>query len=116
MIPLSAKCEFTPSGELLLTLFADANMLQFRPDGENLKADLEVGIADRAADGTARTNRSAVTAVVPMAKWEDARKQGITYQRQWKPAPGAKSLRVILHDVRNGKYGSLEVALDRIPR
>ena len=54
--------------------------------------------------------------MVPLAKWEDARKQGITYQRQWKPAPGAKSLRVILHDVRNGKYGSLEVALDRIPR
>ncbi len=46
----------------------------------------------------------------------EARKQGIRYQRQWKPAPNATSLRVIVHDVRGGQYGSLEVPLNKLPQ
>jgi hypothetical protein len=115
VIPLTAKCERTPSGELALTVFADAGALQFHTDGDNLKAELEVGIGDFAPDGSARTNRSAFTASVPTAKWEDARKTGITYQRQWKPAENVTSLRLIVHDVRSGKYGSLDVPLNKIP-
>jgi hypothetical protein len=115
-IPLTAKCEFTASGELALLLFADTNALSFRPDGENLKAELEIAIADRAADGSAHTNRAVITALVPAAKWEETRKRGVTYQRQWKPSADATSLRVVVHDARTGNFGSLDVPLDRLPR
>ena len=114
VIPLTAKCERTPSGELALTILADMNALQFRADGDNLKADLEIGIGDFTADGSARTNRNSFTASVPTAQWEEAKKAGISYQRQWKPAADVTSLRLIVHDVRSGRYGSLDVPLDKL--
>ena len=115
-IPLTAKCEITASGELALMLIADANALSFGTDGNNLKAELEIAIADVAADGSASTNRAVVTALVPAAKWEETRKQGVTYQRQWKPSADTSSLRVIVHDARSGHYGSLDVPFNRLAR
>jgi VWFA-related protein len=114
VIPLTAKCERMPSGDLALTILADMNAVQFRADGDNLKADLEVGIADFAADGSARTNRNSFTASVPAAQWEETRKAGLRHQLQWKPAANATSLRLIVHDVRSGNYGSLDVPLDKL--
>jgi VWFA-related protein len=114
VIPLTAKCERLPSGELALTILADMNAVQFRADGDNLKAELEVGIGDFAADGSARTNRNSFTASVPAAQWEETRKAGLRHQLQWKPAANATSLRLIVHDVRSGKYGSLDLPLDKL--
>ena len=114
-IPLTAKCERSQTGELTLILVTDANALQFRQDGPNLKADLEVGMADRASDGAVRTQRASFTATLPSAQWEEALKQGIGYRRQWKPAEGANMVRVIVHDVRSGQYGSIDLPLAKIP-
>ena len=72
-------------------------------------------IADSAADGSARTNRSAVTSTVPAAKWEAARQETTRYDATWKPAANATSLRVIVHDVNGGQYGSLNVPLTKVP-
>jgi VWFA-related protein len=116
VIPLTAKCERTASGELALTLSADAAAIQFHADGDVLKADLEIAIGDRLADGSARTNHNTFTASVPAAKWEDARKHGVTYSRLWKAADDATSLRVILRDVRGGQYGTLDIPLAKLPR
>jgi hypothetical protein len=55
-------------GELAVTVLADTGVLHFLPDGENLKADLEILIGDRTADGLARANRSAATRTVPAAQ------------------------------------------------
>ena len=77
---------------------------------------MEIAIADLAADGSARTNRAVVTALVPAAKWQETRKQGVTYQRQWKPSADTSSLRVIVLDVRSGRFGSLDVPLNQLPR
>ena len=116
VIPLTVKCQFTPTGELALTLAADANAIQFHAEGDSLKANLEISIGDRGPDGAMHMNLNAFTASVPAAQWEDARQQGIRYERQWKPAADTTSLRVIVHDVRSGQYGSLDVPLNLLPR
>ncbi len=116
VIPLTAKCERMPSGELALTIIADMNAVQYQADGDNLKAELEIGIGDFAPNGSAQTNRNAFTSSIPAAKWEEARKAGLTYQRHWKPAPEVTNVRLIVHDVRSGKYGSLDVPLDKLAR
>ena len=106
----------TASGELALGVVADANAL-VSGGWRNLQADVEVAIADLAADGSAHSNRVLVTALVPAAKWEgETRKQGVTYQRQWKPSTDTSSLRVIVHDARSGHYGSLDVPFNKLPR
>ena len=89
--------------------------MQFHADGENLKADIEIAIADLTADGSAHTNRTAVTASVPAAKWEEARQHTFSYQRQWKPVGDVSRLRVIVHDIHSGQYGTLEVPLNKLP-
>ena len=110
-IPLTVKCERTPSGEVALTLVADPAALIFQPDGQNMAAKLEIGIADRAADGSANTNRFNATVTVTPDKWEAVKRQGVMYQRTWKPAEATTNLRVIVRDVRSGQYGSVAVKL-----
>jgi hypothetical protein len=109
VIPLTARCSRTLSGELALLLRADANALQFRADGENLKAELEIGVAERMADGSLHATRAPFAASVAASKWEEARAAGLGYQKQWRPAEGTTRLRIIVHDVRSGQYGSIEV-------
>jgi VWFA-related protein len=115
-IPLTAVCKWTPLGELAVTVLADTGVLHFLPDGENLKADLEILIGDRTADGLARANRSAATRTVPAAQWEAARQRQTRYDGIWKPAADATGLRVIVHDVNSMQYGSLDVPLSKVPR
>jgi len=114
-IPLTATCERTASGELLLSISAEAAAVQFHPDGENVTAHLEIAIGDRTADGSARTSRSPITATVPAARWEEARRQTIGYSRQWRPDPDITSLRIIVHDMHGGQYGTLDLPLDKLP-
>jgi VWFA-related protein len=116
VIPLSAQCELTASGGLALTLMTNGSALDFQPDGENIKAKVEIGIADRAADGGSQFNRAAMTAVVPAAKSGELGQQAITYHRQWKPVEGTTNLRIILRDLRSGNFGTLDVPVDNLPR
>uniref|UniRef100_Q01ZD5 VWFA-related domain-containing protein n=1 Tax=Solibacter usitatus (strain Ellin6076) TaxID=234267 RepID=Q01ZD5_SOLUE len=114
VIPLAAKCERTPSGELALTVVTEVTAVQFRTEGENRIAELEVAIGDFAPDGSGHTSRNVFSASVPAAKWEDASKQGLTYSHTWKPAAEVTRLRVIVHDVRGGQYGTLDIPLGKL--
>jgi VWFA-related protein len=115
-IPLKAVCKWTPSGELAVTVLTDTGRLQFQPDGENLKANLEILFGDHVADGLGSAHRTAVTITVPTAQWETARQQQARYDGIWKPAADATGLRVIVYDENSGQYGSLDVPLDKVPR
>ncbi len=114
-IPLSAACKRTPSGELAITVLADTGALQFVPDGAQLSANLEILVADRTPDGLARASRSTVTSIVAAAEWEAKRRQPTRYDGTWKPTAGATVLRVIVHDVNSGRYGSVDVPLNKVP-
>jgi VWFA-related protein len=111
VIPLTAKLGWTLSGNLALTMLVDPNAIQFQPDGTNVKAELEIGVADCAANGSMHTQRAPFSVVVAADKWEDARKTGLGYQKEWKPEEGTSRVRVIVHDVHSGQYGSIEVAV-----
>jgi hypothetical protein len=76
-----------------------------------MKAELEIGIADCTSDGSMHTSRAPFNVSVPTANWEDARKTGLGYQKEWLAAPDTTRVRVIVHDVRSGKYGSIEIPL-----
>jgi hypothetical protein len=115
-IPLTASCRRTASGELAITVIADTGALQFVPSGSQLAANLEILVADRTPEGPGRSNRSELTSTVPAAQWEVARLQPTRYDATWKPAADATALRVIVHDVNSGRYGSLDVPLGKVPR
>ncbi len=85
------------------------------PDGENLKANLEILIGDRTPEGPGRASRSSLAITVPAARVEAAR-QPATYHVTWKAAPDATILRVIVQDANSGRYGSLDVPLNKVPR
>src|SRR5262249_20824412 len=68
VIPLTARLGRTPTGEVVLILRVDPNALQFHPDGDNLKAELEIGIADRAPDGSMHSTRAPFAASVATSK------------------------------------------------
>jgi hypothetical protein len=63
-----------------------------------------------------RASRSELTRTVPAAQWEAARQQPTRYELTWKPAPEATTLRIIVQDVHSGRYGSLDVPLNQVPR
>jgi len=110
-IPLTANCETAPAGELVLSLTIDANSLHFYPDGEDLRADLQIATADRTQDGYGRPHFTKITASVPGSKWQDARAHGVAYGRQWKPGSDVTAVRVVVRDMRTGQYGTLDVPL-----
>jgi hypothetical protein len=114
-IPLSAAVKRTPSGELSITVLADTGALQFVPDGAQLAANLEILVADRTPGGLARASRSTVTSIVAAAEWEAKRQQPTRYDGTWTPTADATVLRVIVHDVNSGRYGSVDVPLNKVP-
>jgi VWFA-related protein len=111
VVPITARRGFTPEGELVMTVSADSNSLGFRPEGENLKANLKIAVSDRTADGSARTHFSLLAVTAPLAKWEAVRAEGVQFRRQWTPASDVTTIRVIVLDLHTGRYGSLDVPL-----
>jgi hypothetical protein len=109
VIPFTVRRGTTPTGELVLTILTDCNGLDFRADGENLKADLKIAVADRAADGSTSPHFSVLAVTVPAAKWETARAEGVSFRRQWTPVSDVSTIRVIVLDLHTGRYGSVDV-------
>ena len=111
-ILLSATSQRLASGEIELAVTADAAGLELRPDGDGLNADLEVGIVDRAADGTASAHCAGYGVTLPVAPTA----RDVVYRVRWKPDPGSKGVRVVVRDTRSGEYGSLDIPLGDLPR
>jgi len=114
VIPVTATCQLTDTGELSLSLNVAANQLSFRPDGDNLNAGLQLAIAETDAEGRSQPQIIGITAAVPKSQWDELSAKGLNYERRWKPGPGAAALRVIVRDTRTGQYGSLDVPLAKI--
>ena len=111
IIPMSAQCERTAAGETSVALNIDSGSISFRPDGENLRADLQVAFWD----GGGRSSVVTFKPSLPAAQAEKTRSQEVVYTRQLKPSQGAAILRVVVHDMRTGMYGTLDIPLNQIP-
>jgi VWFA-related protein len=115
-IPLTVACRRMESGDVAVRVLADTGSLKFQPEGENLKAELEILVGDRSPDGLTRASRSGLTRTVPVDRWDAARLQPTGHELTWKPAAGVTTLRVVVHDVNSGQHGSLDVPLAKVPR
>ena len=116
-VQLTAYCAPAADGEpgtLQVNLRIEADSLRFQPAGQELQAHVQVIFAERAPDGTARLTTDAATVKVVAERWDAAQREGLRYERRWKPAPDAVSLRVVVRDVITGQYGTLDVPLKKL--
>jgi VWFA-related protein len=102
-IRLDGKLVRIESGELALLLQIDADDLQFAGG----TAAVEVGIAEKAADGSFDFKVRAVR----FRRSEDG--TGVLYPSRWIPAPSTATVRVIVRDQRTARYGSLDMPVPR---
>ena len=117
-VQLTAYCGPSPdgaAGTLVANLQIEPGSLRFQAQGANLQARIQVLFAERHAGGGTRLMSEAPTITVPTDKWDAVQQEGLRYSRQWKPAPDAVSVRIIVRDTTTGKYGTLDVPLRKLP-
>ena len=117
-VQLTAYCGSSPDGEagtLVANLQIEPGSLHFQTEGANLQARIQVLFAERGASGGTRLMSDAPTITIPTQNWDAAQQEGLRYSRQWKPAPDAVSVRIIVRDMTTGKYGTLDVPLKKLP-
>jgi VWFA-related protein len=115
-VQLTASCAPTADGEagtLQVNLRIEAGSLRFHEEGQEHQAQIQVIFAERAPNGGVRLTTDAPTVKVPVPHWEAAQRAGLRYERRWKPAPDAVSLRVVVRDMITGQYGTLDVPLKK---
>jgi len=115
-VQLTAYCGPAPDGEpgtLVANLQIEPASLRFQTEGPNLQARIQVLFAERGPAGGTRLMSDAPTIKIPAQNWDAAQQEGLRYSRQWKPAPDAVSVRIIVRDMTTGKYGTLDVPLKK---
>ena len=100
-------------GTFLVNLRIETGSLQFRTTGDVRAADLEILFAERTPNGAARLKTVTTSVRIGAQNWDTAQAEGLRYTHQWKPAPGALSLRVVVHDMITNRYGTLDIPLAR---
>jgi VWFA-related protein len=116
-VQLTAYCAPAAEGDpgtLQVNLRIETASLRFDGVGQGRQARIQVILAGRAADGSARLTIDAPIFTIPAQGWEAAQQEGLLYARRWKPAPGAESLRVVVRDMLTGQYGTLDVPLKKL--
>jgi VWFA-related protein len=113
-VQLTAYCAPAPDGDpgtLQINLRIETASLRFREEAHERQARIQVILAGRGANGSARLTIDAPTVKIGAQNWEVAQREGVLYSRRWKPEPDAASLRVVVRDVTTGQYGTLDVPL-----
>jgi VWFA-related protein len=117
-VQLTAYCGPSPdaeAGTVVANLQIEPGALSFQTEGANLQARIQVLFAERGASGGTRLMSDAPTITIPTDNWDSAQQEGLHYSRQWKPAPDAVSVRIIVRDMTTGRYGTLDVPLKKLP-
>jgi VWFA-related protein len=117
-IVLDARCEGAGGGQpgiVALTVVVDPKSLYFRRVQGKLTADVEFGIADKAAGG--RVGFTSQGGVFVLKDGEDSQQSrgGLIYTRKWKPPEGISTIRIIVRDKLTGRHGTLDLPYNRIP-
>ncbi|RPI20078.1 MAG: VWA domain-containing protein [Acidobacteriales bacterium] len=106
---LDARCERAPGdGTLSVSLSIPAEDLHFRKVGDQLVADLDIGIGEKTAAGVLGLWQEKATAIGDPAG-------SVRYRKSWKVNPAASTIRLIVRDRLTGRFGTLEVAVRNIP-
>jgi hypothetical protein len=99
---------------LQVNLRIETGSVQFQTTGQVREAHLELLFGERAPDGTTRLSSDTPTVRVTAQSWDTAQEEGLRYTRRWKPAPGALSLRIVVRDMITGRYGTLDIPLNKL--
>jgi hypothetical protein len=117
-VQLTAYCGPSPDGEpgtLTANLRIEPGSLRFQADGASLHARIQVIFAERRPGSETPLTSDAPTITIPVQNWDAAQQEGVRYSRQWKPVPDAVSVRIIVRDMATGRYGTLDVPLEKRP-
>jgi VWFA-related protein len=99
------------SGARTLELQIEPAGILFRKDAADMRASLELCIAELTVDGKASFRKDATNLKLDPAKWKSVQESGIPYTRTWTPAPTSTRLRVIVRDTSTAQYGTLDIPL-----
>jgi VWFA-related protein len=114
-LPMTVLCQPMTGGEMLLRIQVGAASLHFGDDaGGGMRADLQIMIAGRSADGRIWTNLSEIAAKLPRERMEKLRESVVPVLRRWKPDAATTALRVIVRDRFSGRFGSVDVPLAKL--
>jgi hypothetical protein len=76
--------------------------------------ELEIAVADRFPDGRVEPHFKTLALSVPHEDIDKMRAAGFTLRHEWKPVPGATSLRVAVRDMHTDQWGSVDIALNNL--
>ncbi len=113
MIRLNAQCE-SSAGVLTLTLRIESGDLSVNQAEDRHQGAVEVHIGEKAAEGQVRFVQENIHLNLAPKQWEIVREKGIPYRHQWKPGADTFSLRILVRDPSNGRYGTLDIPMSRI--
>jgi VWFA-related protein len=102
----------SPSTYELLLLISPEE-LHFRRIGNQTAADVEVVVAEKLPDGRFSYRVEERTLTVP--EGVDRTGNVVRYIDRWKVRPGASTIRLIVRDRVTSRFGTLDVAVDKLP-
>jgi VWFA-related protein len=115
-IRLTARCApaaGAEAGTLLLTLQIEAEDLFWREESGRMAAAIDVYVAENAADGQVRFERSRINARFLPPQMDAARAQGLPFRRQWRPGAGTRTIRVLVRDAATGRLGAIDIPMSQ---
>lgn len=100
-------------GGVVLAIQMEPASLNFRREGEQMVAEVEIGLIEKTAAGATSFHHEEGKLSYPAARKEGMRTVEARYVRGWKPGAAATHVRVVVRDKATGRYGTLDVPLRR---
>ena len=101
-------------GTVQVNLRIEAESLQFQAAGQQMRAQVQIIYAERAANGTTHLTTDTPAVNVPAERWAALQDEGLRTTRRFKPNPDVVSLRIVVRDMITGRYGTLDVPLKKV--
>lgn len=100
-------------GAVVMAIQLEPSNLHFRPEGDRMVADVEIGLIEKTAAGATSFHHENGKLSYPASRKEGLRASEARYARGWKPQAAATHVRVVVRDKATGQTGTLDVPLPR---
>ncbi|MBI4892861.1 MAG: VWA domain-containing protein [Acidobacteria bacterium] len=107
------KAEGVEAGSVFFAMQMDPGSLKFLREGERVVTEIEIGLGDMTATGSAAFHCEKGRIAFDASRQKPLSPADLRYTRVWKPATGTTHIRVIVHDKVAGTYGTLDVPLPK---
>jgi VWFA-related protein len=103
-------------GRIALILQIEPRHLFFRKDGDSMVADVEIGIAEKSPTGEATFRHGGGQFKLTAGQFAAMKPSDVRYGREWKPADGTSTVRILVRDRTTGRLGTLDLPVAAIPQ